>query len=190
MSKGEEHNTVAWEPTPVTDLAGTPVYYHEIATEIGEITLCATEQGLARLDFGNYIVREAHLQQWARTWLGEYHFVHDISRFKEAIWQLDEYLKGERKAFELQLDLRGTPFEVQVWQALANIPYGQTVTGQGVAEMIGRPKAVRAVAAAIGKNPLPIIIPHHRLIGNEGGVTIYPGGLPVKEQLLSMEKQN
>ncbi|WP_211748379.1 tRNA epoxyqueuosine(34) reductase QueG [Paenibacillus sp. Marseille-Q4541] len=189
-NKAQEQNAAAWKPTPVTNLTGTPVYYHEIITDLGEFTLCATEQGLARLDFGNYTVREAHLQQWARTWLGEYHFVHDISRFQEAVWQLEEYVKGERKTFELQLDLRGTPFEVQVWNALADIPYGQTVSSLEVAETIGRPKAVRSVVAAIGKNPLPIIIPHHRITGNEGGVAIYPGGLQVKERLLSLEKQS
>ena len=189
--KGQEQSAAAfWKPTTVTNPAGTPIYYHEIMTDLGELTLCATQQGLARLDFGNYAVREAHLQQWARTWFGEYHFVRDISRFQEAVWQMDEYLKGERKVFELQLDLRGTPFEVQVWKALADIPYGQSVSSLDLAETIGRPKAVRSVVAAIGKNPLPIIIPHHRLTGNEGGVIIYPGGLPVKEQLMSVEKQN
>lgn len=189
MALNRSDNKAAWKPTPVTKLTGEPVYYHEISTEAGELTLCATEQGLARLDFGNYTVREAHLQQWARTWLGEYHFVHDPSRFQEVTWQLQEYFSGERTEFQLQLDLRGTPFELQVWQALTEISYGQHVSSLGLAEKIGRPKAVRSVVAAVSKNPLPIIIPHHRLTGSEGGVTIYPGGLHVKERLLSLEGQ-
>ncbi|MCM3784889.1 tRNA epoxyqueuosine(34) reductase QueG [Neobacillus mesonae] len=190
MALNPSGHTAAWKPTPVTKLTGDPVYYHEISTQAGELTLCATEMGLARLDFGSYTVREAHLQQWARTWLGDYHFIHDPSRFQEATWQLQEYLAGERKEFDLQLDLRGTPFEVQVWKALTGISYGQHVSSLELAEKIGRPKAVRSVVAAVSKNPLPIIIPHHRLTGNEGGVTIYPGGLHVKEQLLALEGQS
>jgi len=102
--------------------------------------------------------------------------------------QLHEYLRGKRRAFDLPLDLRGTPFQLAVWKAIADLPYGSTKTYGEVASHIGRPRASRAVGQAVGANPIPIIIPCHRIIGASGGLTGFGGGLPLKERLLALEK--
>ncbi len=107
---------------------------------------------------------------------------------RAAIDQLHGYLTGERKAFDLPLDLRGTQFQRDVWTALSTIPYGMTRTYGEMAEQIGRPKAVRAVGQAVGANPVPIVIPCHRVIGHDGHLVGFGGGLPLKERLLSLER--
>ncbi|WP_440116080.1 tRNA epoxyqueuosine(34) reductase QueG [Paenibacillus sp. QZ-Y1] len=180
----------AWKPSAVTGLHGTPVYYDEVLTPIGTLTLCATDKGLCHIDFGAFHVREAHLQQWARTWIGEYRYEKNEEKLREAAQQLKQYFAGERKAFELKLDLLGTPFQLQVWQVLSDISYEEVSSHQQVAEIIGRPKAVRAVLDAISKNPIPIIIPCHRISGKDGTLVGYVGGLQTKEQLLTLEQQS
>ncbi|MBM6386085.1 MAG: tRNA epoxyqueuosine(34) reductase QueG [Paenibacillus sp.] len=185
-----KQEAAAWKPSAVTGLHGTPVFYDEVLTPIGTLTLCATEKGLCHIDFGAFHVREAHLQQWARTWIGEYRYEKNEDKLSEAAKQLQQYFAGERKSFELEMDLLGTPFQLQVWQVLSDISYGEASTHQQVAETIGRPKAVRAVLDAISKNPIPIIIPCHRISGKDGTLVGYVGGLQTKEQLLSLEQQS
>jgi len=105
-----------------------------------------------------------------------------------AVRQLDEYFAGGRRAFELDLDLGGTPFQQAVWQRLAQIPYGATISYGALARAIGRPpEAVRAVGAAIGRTPVPIIVPCHRVVGSDGALTGYRGGLQRKQALLEHE---
>ena len=106
-----------------------------------------------------------------------------------ALDQIIEYLGGKRREFDLPLDVRGTDFQRRVWAAVAAIPYGQTRTYAEVARMIGKPKAVRAVGAANGANPLPLVVPCHRVVGSDGSLTGYGGGLDVKRELLEMEKR-
>lgn len=106
---------------------------------------------------------------------------------EEAYKQLDEYFKGERKEFDLKLSLQGTTFQKEVWKELMNIPYGQVATYKQVAVAIGNPKAVRAVGNANNKNKLPIVIPCHRVIGSNGKLVGYAGGLSVKQWLLNHE---
>ena len=101
--------------------------------------------------------------------------------------QLAEYFAGRRKAFDLPLAPAGTPFQQAVWRALADIPFGETRTYAGLARALGRPRAARAVGAANGRNPLPIVLPCHRVIGSDGGLTGYAGGLAVKRRLLELE---
>lgn len=180
----------AWKPSAVTGLHGIPIYYDEVVTPIGTLTLCATEKGLCHVDFGAFHVREAHLQQWARTWIGEYRYEKNNEKLREAVRQVGEYFAGERKTFDLPLDLHGTPFQLQVWQVLSDISYGEALSHEQVAEAIGRPKAVRAVLDAISKNPVPIIIPCHRISGKDGTLLGYVGGLQTKEQLLALETQS
>ena len=105
-----------------------------------------------------------------------------------AMDELRRYYAGERLTFTCPLDLHGTTFQTQVWQALCDIPFGETRSYGDVARAIGRPKAVRAVGAANGANPVPIIIPCHRVIGSNGTLTGYGGGLPVKSWLLELER--
>lgn len=101
--------------------------------------------------------------------------------------QLREYFEGRRRVFELSLDLRGSRFQKEVWDAVAAIPYGYTTTYGEIARLIGRPDASRAVGAANGQNPIPIVIPCHRVIGADGSLTGYGGGLPLKRHLLALE---
>ncbi|OWT60136.1 methylated-DNA--[protein]-cysteine S-methyltransferase [Candidimonas nitroreducens] len=105
----------------------------------------------------------------------------------EAARQLQEYFAGTRTHFELELEFAGTEFQKNVWQALLDIPYGQTRSYAQIAAQIGRPKAVRAVGAANGRNPLSIVAPCHRVIGKSGELTGYAGGLQAKELLLALE---
>ncbi len=102
--------------------------------------------------------------------------------------QLHGYLTGMRQTFDLPFDLRGTQFQRDVWTTLSTIPYGTTRTYGEVAEQIGRPRAVRAVGQAVGANPVPIVIPCHRVIGHDGRLVGFGGGLPLKERLLSLER--
>ena len=104
--------------------------------------------------------------------------------------QLEEYFRGIRKVFDVELDMEGTDFQKQVWQALCKIPYGQTYTYKQVAELIGRPKAYRAVGMACNKNPVPIIVPCHRVIGSNRKLTGYAYGIEMKQYLIDWEKEH
>ena len=103
--------------------------------------------------------------------------------------QLDEYFAGTRTTFDLPLDLHGTPFQLAAWQALAGIPYGETRTYGEQADRIGRPTAVRAIGAANGRNPVSIVLPCHRVIGSNGSLVGFGGGLEVKAALLELERE-
>jgi methylated-DNA-[protein]-cysteine S-methyltransferase len=110
--------------------------------------------------------------------------------FANARQQLTEYFAGKRKDFDLPLSLRGTEFQLRVLEELKTIPYGETTSYGDIAKRIGRPKAVRAVGAANGRNPIPIIVPCHRVIGSSGDLTGFGGGLDTKTALLRLEAEN
>ncbi|HYE84689.1 MAG TPA: methylated-DNA--[protein]-cysteine S-methyltransferase [Clostridia bacterium] len=107
---------------------------------------------------------------------------------KEAAVQLESYFRGELKEFSLSLEPTGTDFMKQVWEALCEIPYGETASYGEIAEKVGKPKAARAVGLANNRNPIPIVIPCHRVIGADGSLTGYGGGLDLKKRLLDLEK--
>jgi methylated-DNA-[protein]-cysteine S-methyltransferase len=109
--------------------------------------------------------------------------------FREVERQLREYFEGKRTAFDLHLHPKGTPFQLAVWKALMKIPYGATCSYGDIAKAIGRPQAVRAVGLANGRNPLPIVVPCHRVIGADGKLVGYGGGLTVKQALLDRERE-
>ena len=111
----------------------------------------------------------------------------ETALIKEAYQQLSEYLKGERKEFDLPLNPKGTDFQKRVWRALCDIPYGETRSYKQIAEAIGNPKAVRAVGMANNRNPITIVVPCHRVIGADGKLVGYGGGLEMKEFLLRLE---
>jgi len=113
----------------------------------------------------------------------------DRAPFRETIDQLKAYFAGKLTDFNLPLAPAGTPFQLSVWRALQSIPYGETTTYSAIAKQIGRPSAIRAVGAANGANPIPVIIPCHRVIGSNGKLTGFGGGLPVKELLLKLESR-
>ncbi len=107
---------------------------------------------------------------------------------EEAVYQLREYFEGTRREFNLKLKFQGTPFQNAVWKALADIPYGKTVSYLELSKQLGDPKAIRAVAAANGKNPFWVIVPCHRVVGSDGSLTGYAGGLHRKKWLLDHEQ--
>jgi methylated-DNA-[protein]-cysteine S-methyltransferase len=111
------------------------------------------------------------------------------SAFAATLKQLDEYFAGDRRAFELELGIGGTPFQREVWRRLLEIPYGATTSYSALAQLIGRADRVRAVAAAIGRNPVPIVVPCHRVVAIDGALTGYLGGLQRKRALLDLESR-
>jgi methylated-DNA-[protein]-cysteine S-methyltransferase len=151
--------------------------YDLLPTPIGQLLLVADAQGLREVWFETGKHRKAPNPAWRR----------DPSRVAFARVQLEEYFAGTRKTFELPLHPVGTTFQVNVWNALAKIPYGSTISYGELARRVGQPQAVRAVGAANGRNPLPIVLPCHRVIGADGSLTGFGGGLPTKRFLLAME---
>ncbi len=113
---------------------------------------------------------------------------HEPRAFADVARQLTEYFAGQRVDFDLPIEMCGTSFQLQVWSALRRIPYGEVRSYADIARAIGRPKAVRAVGAANGANPIPIIVPCHRVIGSNGSLTGFGGGLEVKRRLLELER--
>jgi methylated-DNA-[protein]-cysteine S-methyltransferase len=113
----------------------------------------------------------------------------DASELREPVRQLHAYFAAELENFDLPLGPEGTPFQQRVWGELCRIPYGETISYGELAKRIGNPNASRAVGLANGSNPIPIIIPCHRVIGSNGKLTGYGGGLPIKEKLLALEKK-
>lgn len=127
------------------------------------------------------------LENWVKKHFPLGSLVYEQEKLAVYAGQIEEYLKGRRKTFDIPLDLRGTDFQIAVWQALLKIPYGSTKSYSEVAKEINRPKAVRAVGSAIGANPVPIVVPCHRVIGKDGSLTGFAGGLNIKQQLLKIE---
>ncbi|MDI1229032.1 MAG: methylated-DNA--[protein]-cysteine S-methyltransferase [bacterium] len=158
------------------------VYVHKIVkTPVGALTLVASDAGLAAILWENDKPGRVRLD------IGAEDKKHEI--LSEAERQLKEYFAGTRNRFDLPLDFNGTPFQKKVWAALCRIPFGETRSYGDIAKQVGSPKAVRAVGSANGKNPISIIAPCHRVIGANGKLTGFAGGLPVKEFLLGLESR-
>jgi methylated-DNA-[protein]-cysteine S-methyltransferase len=153
--------------------------YTWLESPAGRLLLAGDGDALKHISFPS----GRHAVEVDRDWREE------PSVFAAAIEQLREYFRGERKTFSLRLSPEGTAFQKAVWSELRNIPYGETISYKQLAERIGKPRAVRAVGAANGANPIPIIIPCHRVIGNDGHLTGFGGGLPLKQRLLDLESQ-
>jgi methylated-DNA-[protein]-cysteine S-methyltransferase len=158
----------------------TRIFQSQTTSPLGDVLLAATEQGLAGVwfaqgqlhmpDSSNWVTDEAHPTLLA------------------AAQQLHDYFSGQRQSFDLPLQPAwGTPFQRAVWQALQRIPYGRTSTYGDIARDIGNPKAVRAVGAAIGQNPHTIVVPCHRVVGTNGALTGFAGGIERKKHLLALE---
>ncbi len=158
-----------------------------IPTPLGEMTAVTSDRGIVLFDFSDnpHLAREtSDLSRYlpgSRTTEGSHPLLTQLTA------EIGEYFAGTRQTFRVPLHPVGTPFQLQVWQALQTIPYGQTRSYAEEARMIGRPKAVRAVASANGRNRLPILIPCHRVIGSDGTLTGYSGGISRKTELLRLE---
>ena len=154
------------------------IWYAELNSPLGKLTLESDGEALTRI--------RLPAEEWSPD-LGVKR-VRKPRLFTEAARQLGAYFRGESKEFDLALHPAGTPFQKKVWSLLREIPAGTTITYAELAERTGNPRAHRAVGAANGKNPLPIIIPCHRVIGSNGRLTGYAGGLEAKRRLLELEK--
>jgi methylated-DNA-[protein]-cysteine S-methyltransferase len=152
--------------------------YTHIDSPVGPLLLASDPDGLRLIEF--------HAPRYAMPRDADWREGDDVVlRMTRA--QLDEYFAGKRRDFDLPLAPRGTEFQRNVWQTLATIPYGETISYAQLATRVGKPTAMRAVGAANGRNPLPIVLPCHRVIGADGSLTGFGGGLPTKEFLLNLE---
>jgi len=155
------------------------MHYFKMPSPVGPLLLVGDDGGLRQIIFMNGRDRAKPDPTWTL----------DPAAFAEAIRQLRAYFAGELESFDLPLAPEGTPFQLGVWRRLCEIPYGETISYGELARRIGNPKASRAVGLANGSNPIPIIIPCHRVIGSNGKLTGYGGGLPIKEKLLALERR-
>ncbi|OKP99901.1 hypothetical protein A3849_01535 [Paenibacillus sp. P46E] len=167
-----------------------PVFYEEMDSPIGPLTLCATEAGLCLVKFGMLRDTASGISQWIKVQMGQVKLHKDSSRLLEAVQQLEAYFAGELREFSLPLDLRGTVFQRQVWEALCAVPYAESASYKDIASKIGNPQAVRAVGGANNRNPVPVIVPCHRIIGSGGTLVGYAGGLGIKSRLLQLEAEH
>lgn len=139
------------------------------------LTIAEENQFLTDLHFGGFDLKDAEKQETA--------FLKFVAQ------QLSEYFEGKRKDFDIPLSLKGTDFQLNVWRALQTIPYGETRSYKQIAEAVGCPKGFRAVGMANNKNPIGIVVPCHRVVGADGGLTGYAGGLDKKQKLLMLERK-
>ena len=151
--------------------------FDEIDTPIGPLLLFGDEEGLRGISFQAGRHPLAAPPEWRRS----------AEPFRGIVGELQAYFAGELVRFESRLAPRGTPFQLEVWSFLRTIPYGETTTYAEIARRLGRPSACRAVGAANGRNPIPVVIPCHRVVGADGSLTGFGGGLPIKRALLALE---
>lgn len=158
------------------------LYYKTVDAPIGSLRLMASEKGLCAVLFygGRYnrVSFDGQLEQRD-----------DHPLLLNAQRQLDEYFRRKRTAFDVKLDMRGTVFQIKSWRELQRIPYGQTISYGEQARRLGDANKARAVGMANGRNPLPIVVPCHRVIGTSGALTGFSGGMDIKEYLLALEKE-
>ncbi|MEM7096656.1 MAG: methylated-DNA--[protein]-cysteine S-methyltransferase [Pseudomonadota bacterium] len=157
-----------------------PVYYTFVESPIGPLMLSGDKHKLTGLYFSSGSKARGADDSWERY----------DEPFRSATKQINEYFAGKREVFELDLEPAGTKFQLEVLNALRTIPFGETCSYADIARQIGRPKAVRAVGAANGNNPIALIIPCHRVIGSNGSLTGFGGGLEAKQYLLEHETRH
>lgn len=160
-------------------MKSSDIHFTEIPSPIGQLTLVASQLGLMAIYMEKHTKPAGDRTQWSKD------PTHPI--LTETKKQLDSYFAGTRREFDLPLDLIGTPFQKAAWQALQKIPYGETRSYAEQATLCGKPKAVRAIGTANGRNPVSIIVPCHRVIGKNGSLTGYGGGIDRKRFLLELE---
>lgn len=164
-------------------MATRDVYYFSgvVTAPFGDVTVVASDLGVRYVMFSE----DAHPKPLSNIVI---HVDTEHPVVKSALDQLGEYFNGARTAFDVPLDLHGTDFQVATWKSLSDIPYGKTISYGEQAASIGRPKAVRAVGGANGRNPIAIVLPCHRVIGANGSLTGFGGGIAVKQWLLQHER--
>src|SRR5512146_2089298 len=155
------------------------VRYDVVASPVGELHVAATDRGLCRISY--------HEDEWEEQLARGFGVRVLRSPLDEVRRELDEYFEGRRRSFDLPLDLRVAEFPAAVLRELARVPYGRTDTYGKLAARAGRPRAARAVGTIMNRNPIPIVLPCHRIVGANGALTGYAGGLDVKRRLLELE---
>ncbi|MBY0223539.1 methylated-DNA--[protein]-cysteine S-methyltransferase [Sporosarcina aquimarina] len=166
-------------------VVGKMVYWTSFDVEGWNVTMAATERGL--LYVGLAEDAEEKMKSWLTKQYGAGEVKENADRLSEYADEVRSYLSGEVQDFTCSVDWSGTPFQNKVWKALQDIPYGQLVTYSDIAEIIGHPSAIRAAASAIGKNPLLLVIPCHRVIAKNGSLSGYRDGQQLKGRLIRME---
>ncbi|MED0668677.1 methylated-DNA--[protein]-cysteine S-methyltransferase [Aneurinibacillus aneurinilyticus] len=164
------------------------MYWTLLVHEKWSLYMAATSKGLCYVGSHNKPFEE--LSDWAKNRFSDSVLIQDDEKLQPYVTELTEYFRGERKSFTIPFDFYGTPFQLTVWNALCEIPYGQTQSYSDIANYIQKPAAVRAVGTAIGANPVLITVPCHRVIGKNGSLTGYRGGLNMKTQLLQLEQES
>lgn len=161
------------------------LFSQELKTPIGTLEIVGSSSGLCQISFPN---RPSECRSvWLERYFSQLSKKRKTPFLNQALEQLREYFEGQRQCFQLQLDLKGTPFQIRVWEQLLDIPYGCTVSYGEIASRINKSQASQAVGAAVGNNPIPIVVPCHRVLGHDGSLVGFSGGLPVKERLLKLE---
>ena len=171
-------------------LADMTLYWSSVPGPYGAWLALATERGVCWTGTPGSTLEEGVAWVKRRLPIGQIIEGERIPPLRRAVEELSSFLAGDLKQFTCPLDVHGTAFQMMVWNAVAQIPYGETRSYQAIARAIDHPQAVRAVGAANGANPLAPIVPCHRVIGSNGSLTGYGGGLPVKSWLLAMEQQS
>ena len=156
-----------------------------LETSVGPLRVTVTDDGVCRLDFGAHI--RPNVQTWFQSHFGRLPQPGSHPVLAQALESLDGYFARQLRVLPVPLDLRGTRFQTRVWTELLRIPYGRTTTYGGLARTVGQPGAAQAVGRALGANPVPVIVPCHRVLGSDGSLTGFAGGLEVKSQLLELE---
>ena len=166
-------------------MAGSNYFYTSIDSPLGRLYLAGSSIGLCRVDFSQ-MSETSFVSSLEKEF--KVKFQKSDTFFTKTIQQLKDYFKGNRKSFDCKLDLSfGTPFQQKVWKTLLKIPYGETQSYQWVAQHIGKPLASRAVGQANGRNPIPIIVPCHRVVSADGGLGGFSSGIHNKKKLLKLE---
>jgi methylated-DNA-[protein]-cysteine S-methyltransferase len=161
------------------------IFWTYVSDDKHQLVIAATSSGLCYV--GSWDRPLSEMMEWAEKIFGNCQFVQENEMMKIYSEQLEEYFKGQRISFTIPLHLEGTPFQQSVWEAMSQVPYGKTASYLDIAQTLQKPKSVRAVGTAIGRNPVLIVAPCHRIIGKNGGLTGYRGGLDMKKQLLMLE---
>ncbi|ATO51447.1 methylated-DNA--[protein]-cysteine S-methyltransferase [Brevibacillus laterosporus] len=164
------------------------IYYSVLVYQEWSLYIATTAKGLCYVGSQNKPFEE--LSHWVNRRFTNGELVHDDEKLEKYVAELVEYFQGTRKSFSIDFDFYGTPFQLAVWNALCEIPFGQTQSYSDIAYYIQKPNSIRAVGTAIGANPVLIAVPCHRVIGKNGSLTGYRGGLEMKTKLLQLENEN
>ncbi|OAB37368.1 cysteine methyltransferase [Paenibacillus macquariensis subsp. macquariensis] len=175
-----------WRCNTVKKKSSETIYWTLLSHEDWRIYIASTASGLCYVGSQDKPFEE--LEDWVRRKFPASELIQDDEKLQAYATELIEYFEGNRQSFTVSFDFQGTPFQLAVWNALCEIPYGQTKSYSDIANVILKPAAVRAVGTAIGANPVLVTVPCHRVIGKNGSLTGYRGGLDMKTRLLQLER--